>query len=77
MTKESLELRLAEYQQQFDSTSSEITQHENTIISLREQALIIKGRYLEIQDQLKAFPTPTPEEGEIIKKKVASRAESK
>lgn len=52
MTKDSLQAKLDELKQQSESTINQITQYENAIVSLKEQALVIKGKYQAIEELL-------------------------
>lgn len=61
MTKDSLQAKLDDLKEQSETIINQITEHENDIISLREQALIIKGRYHALEELLPNAP-------EVIKK---------
>ena len=59
MTKESLQTKLEDLKQKSEQTIQQITQYEQLITNLREEALMIKGQYQAIEELIKEF-TDTP-----------------
>lgn len=68
MNKESLSAKLEELKQKFDETNNQLAEYDKVSLSLREQALLIKGEYQGIEKLIAELPGE-PVEGEVIKKK--------
>jgi hypothetical protein len=75
MHKEALLAKLADLKQQSESHIAQIAEHEEIVRNLRDSALIIKGKYQAIEEQLAELPDVTnvksqkPVEGEVVKEK--------
>ncbi len=60
MNKVDLTKKLDDLRLKSESTIAQITDHEKTIEVLREEALLIKGRYQAIEELIKELPDVPP-----------------